>query len=279
MSANIFLEKATKQAFLIMAHRGFWGGNIIENTIESAALAFKAGADIVEVDVCRTADNKYYLFHDGNEQKLLSRSENFKTLTSAEVEQSDVLNSIGTKSGYKINTLQQFLDWLPKDKLVNLDRSWEYWDDEEFFNILNESGNQNQLVLKSPVKKEYLEKLSKNGQNLAYIPIVKRKNEYGLVLSYPDINTIGMELVIADVQSNLLDKSWLSHIKEKNLLFVANSENLGAEFNLFFGLNDDTALLDDSKWDAIVQLGVDVIQTDWPNFLNEYRKNLEEVGE
>ncbi|MBM6614988.1 glycerophosphodiester phosphodiesterase family protein [Desemzia sp. RIT804] len=279
MKGNLFLEKVNKNLFLIMSHRGFWGGNIIENSIESSQLAFRAGADIVEVDVCRSSDKKYYLFHGGNEPKLLSRTENFKELSSMEIDNSEVYNSIGNKSGYKINTLSQFLNWLSDDKLVNLDRSWEYWNDGAFFKMLVESGKQDQLVLKSPVEKEYLDSFSKNGKSLSYIPIVKSKEEADLVLTYQDIHTIGLELVVADLQSDLLDPVWLEENRKNGLLTIVNAENLGSEFNLFGGLNDDGALLNDYDWNKFVELGIDVIQTDWPNFLFQYREKIEQVGE
>lgn len=279
MKRNLFLEKVNENVFLIMVHRGFWGGNIIENSVESSKLAFRAGADIVEVDVCQTSDKKYYLFHDGNEPKLLSRSENFKKISSMEIDTSEVYNSIGNKSGYKINTLSQFLDWLPNNKLANLDRSWEYWNDVDFFKILAKSGKREQLVLKSPAEKEYLDNFSKHGTTLSYIPIVKSKEEVDLVLSYKNINTIGLELVITDLQSNLLDPAWLEQNRKKGLFTIANSENLGSEFNLFGGLNDDVALLDSNDWTKFVQLGIDVIQTDWPNFLFQYREKIGQVGE
>lgn len=279
MMRNLFLEKMNKHSFLIMSHRGFWGGNTIENSLESSQLAFRAGADIVEVDVCRSSDKKYYLFHDGSEPRLLSRTENFKELSSTEIDNSKVYNSIGNASEHKINTLSQFLDWLPADKLVNLDRSWEYWNDREFFKILAESGKQAQLVLKSPVEKKYLDHFSKNGRGFAYIPIAKRREEVELVLSYSSIHTIGLELVVDNLQSELLEPDWLEGNREKRLFTIMNAENLGSEFNLFGGLNDDGALFGDDDWTKVIQLGIDVIQTDWPNFLFQHREKIEQVGE
>lgn len=279
MNDNLFLERLKEKGILIMSHRGFWGGNIIENTFESSLLAFKAGADIVEIDVCRTNDQKYYLFHDGNEPKLLGRNENFKTLSSLEIEKNVVYNSLHSESGYTINTLSQFLDWLPKNKLINIDRSWHYWDDPKFFQILSESGKQNQLVLKSPAQKEYLDYFSEYGTEFYYIPIIKRKDEFNLVDSYSKINTIGLEIVVEDLNSELLNTSWMKKMKKADLFIVANAENLGSDFNLFAGLSDDGALLGNDDWTKMIELGVDVLQTDWANFLFDYRKKWKRAGE
>lgn len=275
---SLFAETLVKQPFLIMSHRGFWGGNIIENSIESSFLAYKAGADIVELDICRTSDNKYYLFHDNGEPQLLSRTENFKVLSSSDIDNQAVNNSLGNKSGYYVNTLTDFLSWLPKDKLVNLDRSWEYWDDKEFFEVLYQSGKQNQVVLKSPVEQVYLDNLAKNGIDLNYIPILKNKEEYNLVCSYMNIKTIGIELIISEFKIDKDHRDFIKMIHKQQLFIVANAENLGLGFNLFGGLNDDIGLFDESHWEDYISIGIDVIQTDWPNFLYEYReKNIKLV--
>lgn len=279
MISNLFLDTLKKNHFLIMSHRGLWGGNIIENSIASAQLAYQAGADIVEVDVCRTDDGVYYLFHDGNEPKLLNRRENFKQLSAAEVEASPVYNSIGSVSGHKINTLVEFLRWLPEGKLVNIDRSWDYWDDKKFFRILEESGKRAQLVLKSPVEPAYLDLFSKNGASYLYIPIVKEKAGFELVQTYKDIQMVGLEIVVSDLNSDLLDSDWVEGLKKEGLFTVANAENLGERFNLFGGLNDDTVLFEEVEWEAFILLGVDVIQTDWPYFLQQYRETYKPVGE
>lgn len=278
MDATLFQAKLEQFPFLIMSHRGFWGGNIIENTIQSAQVAFQAGADIVEVDVCRTADQQYYLFHDGNEQRLLGRSENFNQLTADEVNISDVFNSIGNKSGYAINTLAEFLSWLPSDALVNLDRTWNYWGDTVFFQLLEQSGKKEQIVLKSPVKKAYLDLFAQNGAGYAYIPIIKSIPEFELVQTYSAIRTIGVELVVTELESDLLNQEWLSNLKEEGFITVANAENLGEKFRLFGGLSDDVVLFQGQDWTSFTRLGINVIQTDWPSFLLTYREEIKQTG-
>ncbi|MDE1549196.1 glycerophosphodiester phosphodiesterase family protein [Jeotgalibaca caeni] len=272
METNLFLKRKQDFPFLIMSHRGFWGGNIIENTIQSATLAYHAGADIVEVDICKTVDHSYYLFHDENEPKLLGRNENFKQLTAEEINRNSVYNSIGSVSGYKINTLEQFLEWLPANRLVNLDRSWEYWQDEAFFRILRNSGKQEQLVLKSPVDPLYLDAFSKNGRGFHYMPIAKSREDVELVLSYSTIDTIGLEVIVTERPSPLIDPEWVKEMQDRGFLFIVNAESLGIDFRLFDGLQDDGALFQGRDWEIMLDSGMTVIQTDWPNFLAEFRQ-------
>lgn len=273
MNSNLFEALSKNRPFLIMAHRGFWGGNVPENSIESVTLAYKAGADVAEVDVCRSSDGKYYLFHDGSEPRLLGRKENFHSLSSLEIENSVLYNTIGAPSGHQITSLSTFLDWLPSGKLVNLDRSWKYWEDPHFFDLLSASGKQEQLVLKSPVEEKWLQDFSNNGIGFYYMPIVEKKQEWDQVLAYHKVDTIGLELVTMDLHSSFnTEAKWLEQAKEEGMLFVANAESLGEGFNLFGGESDDTALFDERQWDAFLQCGIDIIQTDWPNFLDAYRK-------
>lgn len=274
MSQNPFLRVRQTEQFLIMAHRGFWGGNIIENSIESSFLGYKAGADIVEVDICKTADGVYYLFHNNAEPKLLSRTEDFGQLTSTEIDSIILNNSLGTKSGYKLNKLTDFLEWLPEGKLVNLDRSWHYWTDPDFFTILKQSDKQEQIVLKSPVQVDFLDHLAMQNDQWQYIPIVSDRQEIELVQSYRDIHTIGIEFVMSSMESTLLDEAYVQQLHDEHLLIVANAENLGISFNLFGGLTDDQALFDDKIWEKFLKAGVDIIQTDWPNFLSDYREKV-----
>lgn len=86
------------------------------------------------------------------------------------------------------------------------------------------------------------------------------------------MNCIGIELIIDDANSELLDHIWLRKIKNWGLLTLINAEHLGEGFTLLGGLTDHDAILNNNDWSQIVELGCDIIQTDWPNFLSEYRK-------
>lgn len=272
MIGHLFHEALNQNSFLIMSHRGFWGGNIIENTIESAIVAFNAGADIVEVDICKTTDDDYFLFHDGNEPKLFGHQKNFKTLSTEEVNKSHVLNSIGTPSGANINSLKQFLNWLPAGKLVNIDRSWEYWNDDAFFECIHASGKKDQLLFKSPVNLNCIHDFKTKGKGLMFVPIVKTREEAESVLSISELTTVGLELIITSLDSQMLDSKWLHYLREQKLMTIVNAENLGQGYNLLANLTDCSAILQDNDWSEIVKYDFDIIQTDWPNFLYSYRE-------
>lgn len=271
----LFKERLEEKGLLIMAHRGFWGGNIIQNTRQASLLAAKAGADVIEIDVCRSKDGVYYLFHDGGEGQLLGSDRHFTHWTSQELTKTQYLNTLGQPSGYYPESLEDFLDWLPQDMLVNIDRSWLYWSDPEFFRILHRSQKAQQLVLKSPVHEEqWLEQFAKHAQGIAYMPIVFHVEEVYKVLAYPQINLLGIEWIIKSQQQALSSLEHFDDFRQAGLILMANAETLGESFNLFAKLDDDVALLEnpDKVWGQIFDWGFDMIQTDWPNFLANYRQ-------
>lgn len=277
MINNRFQYHLNKYPFLIMSHRGFWGGNIIQNTTQSAQLAYAAGADIVEIDICRSKDGVFYLFHDGGELDLLGINKPFWKFNSDFIDSASVLNSLGNPSGYRIQRLSEFLSWLPNDRLVNIDRSWHYWEDKSFFSLIHNSGKSKSLLLKSPVNNRWLTSFERNAGDLAFMPIVKSHEDVISVLGYDNLNTVGMELVVKSVDSELLDKNFIKILKNHGFFLMANAEKLGENFNLFANFDDDMALLDslNSGWDAFISRNIDVIQTDWPNFLTDYRIKIE----
>ncbi|UUX33367.1 glycerophosphodiester phosphodiesterase family protein [Fundicoccus culcitae] len=273
---NKFISRLADNPFLIMSHRGFWGGNIIQNTTQSADLAYRAGSDIVEVDVCRSLDGVYYLFHDGGELGLLGIDKHFSHLTSDFIDNVSVLNTLGTPSGYRIQRLSEFLEWLPDDSLVNIDRSWTYWNDKAFFDLLHHSGKAENLLLKSPVQEEWLSNLEKMARGIAYMPIVYQREDVIAVMMRHQVNLVGVEIV-APINNDFLDSNLSVELKQQQILIMANAEKLGEHFDLFVGLDDDASLFNqiNQGWDAYLNRGIDIIQTDWPNFMNEYRRTYQ----
>ena len=51
-------KDADKRGVLLVAHRGVWGGNVPPNTIAAYDTALAQGADMLEIDLNRTADGK-----------------------------------------------------------------------------------------------------------------------------------------------------------------------------------------------------------------------------
>ncbi|SFG05764.1 glycerophosphoryl diester phosphodiesterase [Halopelagius inordinatus] len=106
----------------IIAHRGF-AGQYPENTVGAFERAAADGAEMIEVDIMLTADERVVVFHDdklssrdGGERGLTDMEGNLWDYTWEELKDAEVL-----ESGETIPTLEQSLEAIPDDVGVNLE--------------------------------------------------------------------------------------------------------------------------------------------------------------
>ena len=81
----------------VIAHRGSRGEGVIENTMAAFEQAVALGADMIELDVRRTADGELVIFHDG-------------AVASASVS-SLTLPELRARSARDVPRLAEVLDW------------------------------------------------------------------------------------------------------------------------------------------------------------------------
>lgn len=79
---------------LVLAHRGFSNGGV-ENTIGGLEAAAQAGADLVEIDVMQSRDNRYVVMHDPNLKRLTGQNLAVKDLSLAELTVLEVKDAAG----------------------------------------------------------------------------------------------------------------------------------------------------------------------------------------
>lgn len=106
----------------IIAHRGF-AGKYPENTVGAVKRSAKDGADMIEIDIMLTADERVVVFHDdklssrdGGERGLTDMEGNLWEYTWEELKDAEVL-----ESGETIPTLEQTLEAIPDDVGVNIE--------------------------------------------------------------------------------------------------------------------------------------------------------------
>lgn len=74
MKRNFDLHRdAAERGVLLVAHRGVWGGNIPPNTFAAYDTALAQGADMLEIDLNRTADGRLVIFHPCMERAVRRR--------------------------------------------------------------------------------------------------------------------------------------------------------------------------------------------------------------
>jgi glycerophosphoryl diester phosphodiesterase len=271
---KIIQEKLQQHPFLIVVHRGSSMGNIVENTIPAFHAAVQSNADILEIDIIRSSDGKFYIFHDGNEKRLLGEDRNIKTMDSNEIESLHYRNPTGAFVSFKVEKLEDVLHTFKGDILINIDRSWEYWD--TLLPFLDQFEMEEQIILKSPVKKEYLELLNAHPVKYMYMPIIKKESEMPQVEDFQNIHLIGMEIIAESEESPFFQDKTIQKIKEKDLLVWVNAIKLDDDHILFGDYDDDASIIKGPEygWAKIVEKGADMIQTDWPSLLSDYRETL-----
>lgn len=269
---NSFLnKKINEKRPLIAVHRGSSAGTIVENTIPSQVVSLQSGGDMIEVDIIKTTDGKFYAFHDGNEYRLLKKKKNIKTMSSKEVEKLTYRAPVGEVVNYKVETLENILNFFKgKDVLINIDRAWEYY--EELLPYCDSFGMEKQLLFKSAPKQEFLDILSKHPVKYMYMPIVSKEEEVERSIAQKNINLVGFELLAEKETDLFFDKKYINSLHKKGYFAWMNAIIFNDVRVLYAGYNDNKSILEgpEKGWKVLIDNGADVIQTDWPQLLSRY---------
>lgn len=272
-------EKLEEKKHLIAVHRGSWGGNVIQNTILAYDTALKMGADMVETDVVSTTDGVLYSFHDGNEAAVLGVTPIIKTLSSMQVDMIFPINTTRSQCSRKLNRLSEILEHFTDGTLINIDRAWDIF--PQLLKLLDAYEHAKyQVVIKAPLHSKMgdapLKVLSEHPVKYMFMPICYSLDEVREVLTYQDINTVGIEMIAFDKQSEMFSDEAIRFVHDSNLFAWVNAITLGDVTTnaLFGGLDDDISLLKgpDAGWGKLMDKGMDILQTDWPALLYAYRK-------
>lgn len=268
---RLFNQKFSDRGVLIAVHRGSPGGNIIENTIPAYKAALLQGGDLLEVDVAKSADGILYMFHDGGEPRLLGEPDNIATMDSSRIDQLPCLNNLFKPTNTRLERLEHILSYFKGDTIFNIDRAWFFW--PELFEALDQVDMMNQIIIKGHVTKETLEMFNQHGNKYMFMPIIMSIEQIDMVLSYSNINLIGMELIVSSETDPLFQNEVIDRLHDLNLFVWANAITLDDETKLFGGLDDDISIIQSPElgWGKLLEKKIDIIQTDWPAILSAYR--------
>lgn len=265
-------ERQKKQSVLIAAHRGTNGGNIVQNTLNACLNAYLHGADIVEVDIIMSTDGDFFTFHNGQEPLVLSTDRDIRTMSTGEIEDCRLHNSLRHQINQKVNRLDDVLEALKGKGMINIDRSWFYW--SETIKALKRHQMFDQIIIKSPVKKELLEIMELEGGNLMYMPIVENQRDMTMVMAHK-LNVIAAEVILPTAEAAAGCRGFLEDLHRNKILAWINAIKLDDRNVLSGGYDDDMAILEgcDRGWGRLLDMGFDIIQTDWPMLLRNYVKD------
>lgn len=260
-----------ERGVVISAHRGTATGSIIENTLDAIRAAVRSAAIMIEIDVIASVDGVHFLFHDGLEPLRFGTMQNINSMTSSQIRSLTYLERNTTASAVRVEELSAVLDYFRgQDVLLNIDRSWWYWD--TLLPVLDAYDMCDQIVLKSDVDDAVLAQLRSHEVKFPFIPMVRSFAEINKVLGDPEINLVGVELLADSPRHEFAAPEAFARLHDEGLLCLANAMNLGNRKPLFAGYDDEVSVLVDPEkgWGELVRLGADIIQTDWVALLANY---------
>lgn len=271
-----FYKSLEQKKVLIANHRGTFGGSVIENTTDAFGLSIEAGADIIEFDIVRSKDGKYFVYHDTEEIRTLGFANNLHAFTAEEIEQMTYVNRYGFKTSRKIDSLETVLDFLKGRCFFNLDRCAKYGFPylKGALDIIGKKGMFEQLLLKTAPTDELLCGIESYNVPVMYMPIVSTTEQIEKTLA-KNINTVAIEFLFKTDEDELVSPVNLKKWKDMGINLWANTICIDERYIMSAGHNDNVALCGDKEkgWGNLVDRGFNIIQTDWPYFLNNYLKN------
>lgn len=252
---------------LIAAHRGTFGGNIIQNTISAFENALHQGADILELDVSMSADKNFFVFHSDLEPVLLGTTKKITSMDTEEIRKYRLYNNFNFLSNQRLNTLDEVLEHFKNRCLICIDRGWFCWN--EILSYVNKYGAKDQIILKSPVREQLVNAVSE--VYVQYMPIIHEVKDIGVVLQN-QLHSEFVEVVFSSNKSEISEKRFIEKMLNRSVKLWVNAITLDDKTVLSGGHDDNKSILQnpDIGWGWLIDKGFDIIQTDWPSLLRKY---------
>ncbi len=266
---SIFENRKAKGSPFLVAHRGVCGANIPCNSIAAYKIALSQGADVVEIDVSKSKDGKFYVFHPGMEHVFL-KSKPLWELDSSEIDKLYLLNQDSVETSYRVPTLEEVL-LLLKDKVyINVDKFWT--DVEGISRVIRKCGVEKQVIVKTYVDDKALEAVTKYAPDFMFMPLVWHRDDVTEKLLKNGVNVIGAEALFPNESDDCASDEYIKKMHDRGLLVWANSIIYNEKDVISAHHTDDISLTEnpDLGWGWLIDKGFDFIQTDWLLMIKSY---------
>ena len=266
---NLLEEKE----IVICAHQGSYSGNIPGNSITAFDIAIMQGADMIELDVTKSADGELFVFHPQMERRILKKDIDIRTMTADEIKKFRVFNGGGGLTNEPIQLLDDVFEHLKGRCYINVDK---FADNPcEIMEKVKKHGITDQVIVKCDPIEDVLQKIEQVAPEIPYLAIVSGKYDPFAVhvdLMGRNINYVGIEAVFEDDDSSLASQRFIDTVHNDGKLMWGNAILFDSRYPLAGVHSDDTALAGnpDLGWGWFVDKGFDIIQTDWTRELKLY---------
>lgn len=267
---SIFENRKALGRPLIAAHRGVCGANIPCNSMAAYKIATDYGADVVEIDVAKTADGKFYAYHPGMEHVFLKSGKLIRDMNSDELESLRLHNQDGVITSYKVPPLSDVLKFLKGKAYINVDKFWT--DVEGISKEIREAGVEDQVIVKTGTDKRSLDNVKKYAPDFMFMPIVRGRDDVTDSLLADGVNVIAAEILFSKDDEDVISDEYIEKMHSKGLLVWANAIIYNEKDVIAANHSDDISLSKSPElgWGWLIDKGVDFIQTDWLMPLKAY---------
>ena len=274
------LKKDASERIIIAAHRGECGGNIPCNTITAYEIAVSHGADMIEVDVSRSAEGTLWILHPKMEPRHLNYMgpegmTSIWQLTDEQIRKLRYVNYDRDFTQFPLCTFDEVLERFKGRAYINVDKFWE--NPQLISDAIRAHGMIDQIVVKSSPKKEYLDIIEEYAPDVCFLPILSQDGGIHEEMMRRNINYVGAEVVFADETQDIGTVDFIEKLHADGKLVWANAIIYNYKKQLAAGHSDDTSftISPDYGWGWLADRGYDIIQTDWTQAMAVY---LAETG-
>ncbi len=274
------LKKDAAERIIIAAHRGECGGNIPCNTITAYEIAVSHGADMIEVDVSRSAEGTLWILHPKMEPRHLNYMgpegmTSIWQLTDEQIRKLRYVNYDRDFTQFPLCTFDEVLERFKGRAYINVDKFWE--NPQLISDAIRAHGMIDQIVVKSSPKKEYLDIIEEYAPDVCFLPILSQDGGIHEEMMRRNINYVGAEVVFADETQDIGTVDFIEKLHADGKLVWANAIIYNYKKQLAAGHSDDTSftISPDYGWGWLADRGYDIIQTDWTQAMAVY---LAETG-
>ncbi len=259
------LKDSKNDEVIVVAHRAGWR-NAPENSLLAIQKSIELGVDMVEIDVQKTSDGHLVLMHDKKINRTSNGKGRIRNRTLAELKNYFLRDADGELTQEKIPTLEEALS-LAKDKiLVNLDKSYPYF--EDCYVVIEKTHTTDQVLMKGiTTRAQFESKYGKYADKVLFMPVVHFSDQKAekIVSDYMEHHVpVAFEFSVPDETMSLLDD--FEQIRQKGASIWVNA--IRPKNNA--GNDDQQALENPEVYDWYIKNHIDIIQTDRPQLLLDY---------
>ena len=269
------VQKVKEKKILLVAHRGTCGGNIPCNSLPAFKAAIMAGADMVELDVERSADGVLFVQHPGVESVHLRMKDSIKRYPASVVDYFKLSNWDLIPTQYPILRLEDALEFLRGKCLINIDKFWE--NPKEIADMIHRLKMEDQVLIKTGYNLADLDAVEKYASDISYMVVAKNVMEAHEGLMKRKIRYVAIESIFESEEEEGASEEFLNRVHADGKMVYVNAIVFDYRAVLAAGHNDDISMTEDPElgWGWIADRGFDLIQTD---FIYQCRMYLEQTG-